>query len=38
VSRHQSIKLFGSAGVYHRTENNFWAVGLAWQFRWGGGL
>ena len=38
VSRHQSIKLFGSAGVYHRTENNFWAVGLAWQYRWGGGL
>ena len=38
VSRHQSIKLFGSAGVYNRTENNFWAVGLAWQFRWGGGL
>jgi len=38
LSRHQSIKLFGSAGVYHRTENNFWAVGLAWQYRWGGGL
>ncbi len=38
LSRHQSIKLFGSAGVYHRIENNFWAVGLAWQFRWGGGL
>src|SRR5439155_23749609 len=38
VSRHQSIKLFGSAGVYNRTANNFWAVGLAWQFRWGGGL
>ena len=38
LTRHQSIKLFGSAGVYHRTENNFWAVGLAWQFRWGGGL
>jgi len=31
LSRHQSIKLFGSAGVYHRTENNFWAVGLAWH-------
>src|SRR3989442_1784138 len=38
VRRHQSIKLFGSAGVYNRTENNFWAVGLAWQFRWGGRL
>src|SRR5206468_7765289 len=38
VSRHQSMKLVGSAGVYNRTENNFWAVGLAWKFRWGGGL
>src|SRR5438094_2950016 len=38
LTRHQSTKLFGSAGVYHRTENNFWAVGLAWQYRWGGGL
>jgi len=38
LSRHQSIKLHGSTGVYNRTDNNFWAVGMAWQFRWGGGL
>lgn len=38
LSRHQSIKLYGSTGVYNRTDNNFWAVGAAWQFRWGGGL
>ena len=38
LSRHQSIKLYGSTGVYHTTDNNFWAVGFAWQYRWGGGL
>jgi hypothetical protein len=38
LSRHQSIKLYGSTGVYNRTDNDFWAVGIAWQFRWGGGL
>ena len=38
MSRHQSIKLFGSTGVYNRTDNTFWAVGTAWQLRWGGGL
>ena len=38
LSRHQSIKFYGSTGVYNRTDNNFWALGIAWQFRWGGGL
>jgi hypothetical protein len=38
LSRHQSIKLYGSTGIYNRTDNSFWAVGIAWQFRWGGGL
>ncbi len=38
LSRHQSIKLYGSTGVYNRTDNDFWAVGIAWQYRWGGGL
>ena len=38
LSRHQSIKLYGSNGVYNRTDNDFWAVGIAWQYRWGGGL
>ena len=38
LSRRQSIKFYGSTGVYNRTDNNFWALGIAWQFRWGGGL
>jgi hypothetical protein len=38
LSRHQSIKLYGSTGVYSRTDSNFWTVGIAWQYRWGGGL
>ena len=38
LSRHHSIKLYGSTGVFSRTDSDFWAVGLAWQYRWGGGL
>src|SRR5262249_50945135 len=38
LSRHQSIKVYASAGAYQRTDNDFWAVGMAWQYRWGGGL
>jgi len=38
LSRYHSVKLYGSTGVYERTDNNFWAVGIAWQYRWGGGL
>lgn len=38
LSRYQSIKFTGHAGAYNRTENNFWALGIAWQLRWGGGL
>src|SRR5262245_20421132 len=38
LSRHQSIKVYGSTGVYNRTDSNFWAVGVTWQYRWGGGL
>jgi Putative MetA-pathway of phenol degradation len=38
MSRHQSIKFYGSTGIYNRTDNDFWAVGIAWQYRWGGGL
>jgi hypothetical protein len=28
----------GMATRYNRTDNDFWAVGIAWQYRWGGGL
>ncbi len=38
VSRNHSIKFYGSNGVYSRSGDNFWATGVAWQFRWGGGL
>lgn len=38
LSRHFSLKLYGSAGVYSRTGSNFDAAGIALQYRWGGGL
>ncbi len=38
VNRHNSIKLFGSSGVSARTGSNYDALGIAWQYRWGGGL
>ena len=38
VNRHNSIKLYASTGVYARRGENFDIVGIAWQYRWGGGL
>jgi hypothetical protein len=38
VDRHNSIKLYASTGVSDRTGNDFDALGIAWQYRWGGGL
>jgi hypothetical protein len=38
VDVHHSIKLYGSSGVSARTGNNFDLLGVAWQYRWGGGL
>ena len=38
LNRYNSIKLYGSTGVYNRTASDFWAVGIVYQFRWGGGL
>jgi len=38
LNRYQSIKFIGHTGVYNRTDNSFWALGIAWQLRWGGGL
>jgi len=38
VDVHHSIKLYASTGVSARTGNNFDLVGVAWQYRWGGGL
>jgi len=38
VNRYNSIKLFASTGVSTRTGGNFDTVGIAWQYRWGGGF
>jgi hypothetical protein len=38
VDARNSIKLYGSSGVSARTGNNYDLFGIAWQFRWGGGL
>jgi hypothetical protein len=33
-----SLKFFASTGVITRTGGNFDLLGIAWQYRWGGGL
>ncbi len=38
VDIHNSVKLYASSGVSARTGNNFDLFGIAWQYRWGGGL
>lgn len=38
LSVHHSLKLYASSGVAARTGNNFDLLGIAWQYRWGGGL
>ncbi len=38
IDRLNSVKLYASSGVSARTGNNFDGIGIAWQFRFGGGL
>ena len=38
IDQRNSIKLNASSGVSARTGNNFDLAGIAWQYRWGGGL
>jgi hypothetical protein len=38
INAWHSIKFNASSGVSARTGNNFDLVGVAWQYRWGGGL
>lgn len=38
VNKYNSIKLYVSTGVSTRTGSNFTTGGIAWQYRWGGGL
>lgn len=37
VDRHQSVKLYASTGTSTRTGSDNDLVGIAWQYRWGGG-
>jgi hypothetical protein len=38
VNRKHSIKLFGHSGISTRTGTDYDELGIAWQYRWGGGL
>jgi hypothetical protein len=38
VDRLNSIKFYASSGVSARTGNSYDGIGVAWQYRWGGGL
>jgi hypothetical protein len=38
LDRHNSVKLYVSSGVSSRTGNDYDLLGIAWQYRWGGGL
>ena len=38
ADRHNSVKLHASGGVSVRAGQDFRTVGIAWQYRWGGGL
>ncbi|HEX9301133.1 MAG TPA: transporter [Casimicrobiaceae bacterium] len=38
VNRENSIKFYASSGVSARTGDNYDLIGVAWQYRWGGGL
>jgi hypothetical protein len=38
VDARNSVKLYASSGVSSRTGNSYDLIGIAWQYRWGGGL
>jgi hypothetical protein len=38
VNIRNSVKLYGSTGVYSKTGTDYNQVGVAWQFHWGAGL
>ena len=38
INRYHSIKIFGNSGVSTRTGTDFDSAGVAWQYRWGGGI
>ena len=38
INKQNSIRLTGSKGVYSKNNNSYDALGVSWQYRWGGGL
>ena len=38
LSARYSVRLYASRGVSARTHNNYDLIGIALQYRWGGGL
>lgn len=38
IDRSHSIKLYGISGVSTRTGTDYDSLGIAWQYRWGGGF
>jgi hypothetical protein len=38
VDAYNSVKFYASTGVSARTGNSYDLLGVAWQYRWGGGL
>lgn len=38
VNAYNSVKFYASSGVSSRTGNDYDLIGIAWQYRWGGGL
>jgi len=38
INKQNSIRLTGSKGVYSSTNTSYNAMGISWQYRWGGGL
>ena len=38
INKQNSIRLTGSKGVYSNSNTSYDALGISWQFRWGGGL
>ena len=38
INKQNSIRLTGSKGVYSSANTEYTALGISWQYRWGGGL
>jgi len=38
IGRNNSVRLYANTGVSTRSGSDFDALGIAWQYRWGGGL